>query len=85
MPKVFTEACTICPELAVAIKIIDTLAYTRRYGEVFEDLMNWLVWQHTFPPDENDPFAKKYKHKEQEAFLEIFKNIQTEVKNRVNL
>lgn len=85
MPKVLTEARTICPELTDAIKEIDTLAYSRSYDEVFSDFIDWLVWQFSFPPNEDDPLQKKYNEQEQSSFLNIYKNIQTEVRKRVNL
>lgn len=85
MPKVLSEARSMCPELLDAIKEIDHLAYTRQYGEVFSDLIDWLVWQHTFPPNEDNPLEKKYNENEQKSFLTIFKNIQTEIRQRVSL
>ncbi|MEM9889064.1 MAG: N-6 DNA methylase, partial [Bacteroidota bacterium] len=84
MPKVTTEAHRICPELIEAVKLIDDLSYTRQYAEVFEDLVDWMVWQHQFPPNEANPIAK-YSDKEQEQFLSIFKVVQEEVKKRSNL
>jgi len=85
MPKVLTEARSICPELVPSIKIIDNLAYTRRYSEVFEDFVNWCVWQFSFPLKDKNPLENKYNEKEQKAFLEIFTNIQTEVRKRVGM
>lgn len=84
MPKVVTEARSMCPELIDAVKTIDELAYTRSYSEVFEDLVEWMVWQHLFPPGEKNPLDK-YSEKEQQSFLAIFKIIQDEVRNRVGL
>ena len=85
MAKLLAEARSICPELTDAIKIIDDLARTRHYDEVFSDLINWLVWQYEFPPQSVDPVSSKYNQKEREAFLEMFKNIQAEVRSRVAL
>ena len=84
MPKVRTEAYTHCPELIEAVKIIDDLAYSRRYSEVFDDLVNWVVWEHHFPPIDKNPL-EKYSKKEQDSFLEIFKIIQSETKKRTDL
>ena len=83
--KVLTEARSICPELKPAIRLLDDLAYTRQYSKVFEDFVNWCVFQFSYPPSESDPLAKKYKEQEQAAFLDIYKHIQTEVRQRTSL
>lgn len=85
MPSVLTEARQMCPELTDAIKIFDHLAYTRRYDEVFDDFISWLVWQHRFPPSDDNPLDKKYNEKEKGGFLKIFQTIQEEVRNRTSL
>lgn len=84
MPSVVTEARQICPELTPAIKALDSLAYSRQYSEVFYDFIDWLVFQHLMPPSEENPIAK-YKQKEQALFLEAFKNVQEEIRKRVNM
>lgn len=84
MSSLTSEARSICPELMEAVKLIDKLSYTRRYSEVFEDLVDWMVWQHQFPPNDNNPLEEKYSAAEQEDFLETFKVIQGEMKKRTN-
>lgn len=85
MPKVLTEARSMCPELIPSIKIIDDLAYTRRYSEVFEDFVNWCIWQFSYPLKDENPLDAKYSEKEKKAFLDIFTNIQVEVRERVSM
>lgn len=85
MSSVLAEARAMCPELVDAIKKFDHLAYTRRYGEVFEDFINWLAWQHRFPPNDENPLDKKYNEKEKVEFLNIFQAVQREVRGRVSL
>jgi len=85
MPSVLAEARQMCPELSDAVKILDHLAYTRRYDEVFEDFINWQVWQNRFPPSDENPLDKKYNEKEKGEFLKIFQTIQAEVRKRTSL
>lgn len=86
MAKIATEARQVCPELIEAIKVLDRLAYSRNYAEVFEDLVNWLVWQYLYPPDDKGkPPLSKYKEEEKELFKEILKIVMGEVKSRVGL
>lgn len=84
MPKILTEARSVCPELIDAVRELDNLAYTHRYDALFADLIDWMVWQHIFRPNEDDPL-KKYSEQEQQHFLSIFKAIQKEIKKRVRL
>ncbi len=84
MPKLLTQARAMCPELLETVKELDSLAYSRQYSDVFADMIDWLVWQHSFPPNENTPL-EKYNEEEQTAFLNAFKIIQQEVKQRVSL
>ena len=84
MPKVATEARSMCLELIEAIKLIDQLAYTRNYSQVFEDFIDWMIWLHLLTPNEENPISN-YKEKEQEYLLEIWKIIHTETKKRVGL
>lgn len=84
MPKILTEARSMCPELVDAFKEMDKLAYTRRYDAVFHDFIDWLVYQHQFPPTDKNPI-EKYKKEEQDRFLKIYQNIQQEVRNRTML
>lgn len=79
MSSLTSEARNMCPELMDAVKLIDKLSYTKQYSEVFGDLVDWMVWQHHYPPNEENPIAK-YKEEEQQDFLEIFKVIQNETK-----
>lgn len=74
----------MCPELTDAIKIFDKLTYSRSYGEVFYDCVDWMVWEHLFPHKEDNPLDK-YQEKEKQAFKEIFFNVKTEVKKRVGI
>lgn len=85
MPSVITQARTMCPELTDAVKILDSLAYTRRYGEVFDDLVTWLVWEHRYPPTEQHPLDKKYSEEEKQQFVQILQVIQQEVRARTSL
>lgn len=84
MPRVLTEARSMCRELVDAFKEMDTLAYTSRYDTVFSDFIDWLVYQHQFPPTDKNPI-EKYNKEEQERFLKIYQNIQKEVRNRTML
>ena len=84
MPRVLTEARSMCPELVDAFKEMDTLAYSSRYDTVFRDFIDWLVYQHQFPPTNKNPL-EKYKKEEQNSFLKIYQNIQKEVRNKTTL
>jgi type I restriction enzyme M protein len=84
MPRVLTEARSMCPELVDAFKEMDTLAHTHRYDSVFYDFIDWLVFQHQFPPTDKNPI-EKYTKEEQGRFLKIYQNIQKEVRNRTTL
>ena len=84
MPKVATEARRLCPELIEAVKLIDALAWQRSYGQVFDDLVSWMVWQHHFPPHDDNPL-KGYSAEEQKQFGEAFKVIQEATKTRTSL
>lgn len=85
MPSVLTEARRIVPELTDAVKALDSLAYSRQYSEVFADLIDWLVFEHTMPLSDKNPLNKKYDSEEQNLFKEALKNIQSEVRKRVNI
>lgn len=84
MSKMLTQARSMCPELIGAMKELDALAYTRRYDTVFSDFIDWLVVQHKFPPSDDNPLDK-YKEEEQQRFLNMYKNIQEEVRSRTLL
>lgn len=84
MAKLTTEARSMCPELIEAVKLLDQLAYSRSYNDVFTDFVDWLIWQHLLLQDEDDPLAK-YQVKEQKLFLQIWQIIHTEVKSRVGM
>lgn len=86
MAKVITEARAMCPELIEVIKLFDQLAYARDYTEVFNDFIDWLVWQHSFPllAETINPLTK-YKKEEQEQFVFIYTSIKKECFSRVGL
>ena len=65
MPKMLDQARSMCPELKESIKELDSLAYQRQYDTVFRDLIDWLVWEHQYPPSEEHPL-KKQKYNEEE-------------------
>ncbi len=75
----------VYPELIEAIKIVDTLARTRSYAEVFSGFIDWCVWQHLFPPKEDENSLEKYTEKDREYFLSIWKIIREEVKKKTGL
>lgn len=85
MPSIETEARRMCPELTDAVKALDTIAYSKQYSEVFLDLLDWLIYEHAMPVMEENPLEKKYTEKEQALFKEAFKNIQSEVRKRVDV
>ena len=86
MPKILDQARSMCPELKESIKELDSLAYQRQYDTVFRDLVNWLVWEHQYPPNEEHPLKKqKYNEEEIGRFLNIYKNIQEEIRSRTVL
>lgn len=84
MPQILTEARSVCPELVDAFKEMDTLAYSSRYDTVFYDFIDWLVYEHQFPPVDKNPL-ERYTKEEQDRFLKIYQNIQKEVRNRTTL
>ena len=86
MPKMLDQARSMCPELKEAIKELDSLAYQRQYDTVFRDLVDWLIWEHQYPPTDEHPLKKrKYSKEEINRFLNIYKNIQEEIRNRTVL
>ena len=86
MSKIFANAHSMCPELKEAIKELDSLAYQRQYDTVFRDLVDWLVWEHQYPPTDEHPLKKEnYSKDEIKRFLNIYKNIQEEIRSRTVL
>lgn len=85
MPSLLADARSLCPELVDTVKILDKLAYRRHYSEVFTDFVDWLVWQHHFPPSEENPIAEKYTADEQQLFQEMLNSIHKEVKKQSGL
>jgi type I restriction enzyme M protein len=86
MSKMLTQARTMCPELKEAVKELDSLAYQRQYDTVFRDLIDWMIWEHQYPPTDEHPLkARKYNEEEIKRFLNIYKNIQEEIRNRTML
>ena len=70
MSKIFANAHSMCPELKEAIKELDSLAYQRQYDTVFRDLVDWLVWEHQYPPTDEHPLKKEnYSKDEIKRFL----------------
>jgi len=84
MAKLSTEVRQMCPELKDCMKALDDLSYRRGYGDVFGDFIDWMVWQHLYPPSDKNPI-EKYEKKDQDLFLVMFKNIQQEVRKRVRM
>ncbi|MGB0861528.1 MAG: N-6 DNA methylase [Saprospiraceae bacterium] len=84
MPRVLSEARSMCPELVDAFKEMDALAYMSRYDTVFSDFINWLVYQHQFPLANKNPI-EKYTKEEQGRFLKIYQSVQREVRKRTTL
>lgn len=72
------------PELVDIIKEMEHFAYSHGYGKVFNDFVEWLVFQHQFPPAEKNPL-KNYSETEQKRFLSMYQTLQKEVRNRVSL
>jgi len=84
MPKILSEARSMCPELVDAFKEMEALTYSSRYDTIFRDFIDWLVHIHQFPPSSTNPI-EKYKKEEQDRFLKIYQIIQKEVRNRTSL
>lgn len=74
----------MCPELIEAVKLLDILAYSRSYSEIFSDLIDWMTWQYLLIQTEDNPL-EKYKEKERKLFIDIWQVIHTEVKKRVGM
>lgn len=73
-----------CPELIDIVKEMDAFTYSHGYGKVFNDFVNWLVFQHQYPPSIDNPL-KHYKENEQKHFLNMYQILQKEVRSRVIL
>ena len=85
MSSLLQDARNGCPELVDIIKEMETFAYSHGYGKVFNDFVDWLVFQHQYPPSDNDPLKSSYKESEYKHFLSMYQTLQNEVRNRVSL
>ena len=84
MSNIIQETNRSAPELVDIIKEMENFAYTHGYGKIFNDFVEWLVYQYQFPPSDENPL-KSYSETEQKRFLSMFQTLQKEVRNRVSL
>lgn len=85
MSSLLQDARNGCPELVDIIKEMEGFAYTHGYAKVFNDFIDWLVFQHQYPASDNDPLKSSYKESEYKHFLSMYQTLQNEVRNRVSL